>query len=168
MVAALAVSHCLSGPFELLHVSNSLPWLLVICNCLSQFYGVAACLLLSPMVAALAVSHCLSGPLEIVHVSHCLLSLLPVSYCLLYCCWLSLTVSYMVAGCGLLCCSWLSLSLFLLCRGVAACFLLSPMVAGILSLSLLAVSHCLLYCRSLSLTLSYTVECCYSLSIPSY
>ena len=70
-------------------------------GCLSQSLqsqGVATRLSLSP-IWLLAVSHCLSGLMELLHVSHCLLWLLAVSHCLLYGCWLSLTVSYVVAGC---------------------------------------------------------------------
>ena len=109
MVAASAVSHCFSRPMDLLHVSHCLPWLLV---CLSQCHGVATCLSLSFMVAVLAVSHCHSGPIELLHVSHCLLSLLAVPHCLLYGCWLSITVSFMVPG-------YLSLSLW--SHRIAAC-----------------------------------------------
>ena len=120
----LAISNCLSGPIELLAVSHCLPWLLAFSHCLFQCHRVAACLSLSPIVAALAVSHSLFGPMELLHVSHCLspilllavshclsspmeflqvsqclLCLLAVSHCLLCGCWLSLTVTYIVAGC---------------------------------------------------------------------
>ena len=61
LMELMPVSHCLSGPMELLHashwwwpsltVSPSTMELLNVFICLFQFHEVAACLLLSPMVA---------------------------------------------------------------------------------------------------------------------
>ena len=113
---------------------------------------VSYCCCLSLTVSYIAVSHSLSSHIESLHVSHCLiyrccllspmvagclplspLLLLAVSHCLLYGCWLSLTVSYIVAG-------FLSLSLW--SRGVASRLSLSPVISGSLSLSSI-VAGCL-------------------------
>ena len=118
-ICLLVVPHRLSGPIELLHVSPcllllqhwlSLPVSLVLWSCCMSLTVIAGCPSLSSIW------------------------LLAVSYCLLYVCWLSLTVSSVVAGC---------LSLSLWSNGVAACLSLSLVEAGCLSLSpiwLLAVS----------------------------
>ena len=75
---SIAFSHCLSGPMKMLHGFHCHQWLLAVSHCLSQYYGVAACLLLSPIVAG-----CLSLSLQTHGVGTCLSLSLPVprSFC---------------------------------------------------------------------------------------
>ena len=95
------------GVWVSLTVSTSAMKLLHVFHCLIWLMAVSQCLsrpleLLYFSFSStwlLAVSHCLSGPMELLHISHCLLLLLAVSYCLSQ------------------------------CHGVAACLLLSPIIA---------------------------------------
>ena len=135
MVAASAVSHCYSGPIELLLVSHCLLYGCWLSLTVSLVHGVTACLSLSPMVAGfLAQSHIWQ---------------FSISHCLIYGYWLSLTVLYMVSG---------RLSMSLRSHGVADCLSLSPIFAGCPSLSPIVAS-------TLSLSLPVPWSCCMSLTV---
>ena len=127
LLCLLAVSHSLSFPIEMLHVSHSLFQIHGVSACLSlfpmvagslsRFHSVVACLSLSPMVAGsllLFIQHPKSFCMSLTFSYGCWLSLtifpVPWSYYMslsvFYSCWVSLTVFPIPGSCSY-CLLWL-------------------------------------------------------------
>ena len=171
----LAVSHCLSSPMELLHVSHRLFQFYEVAACHSLSLIVAGCLSLSLLVpwsyrvsvtalyvCLLSLTVCPSA-IEFLHVSHFLLKLLAVSHCL------SGPIELLhVSHCLL----WLLVISHCLseCLGVTAYLSLSPIVFGCPSLSLRPHGNATCLSQSFlvpwNCRMSLTVYYCCWLSLP--